>query len=105
MAKAHRWRDRFPLETIQKDQCHIEGDLAQRGGSNVRQRWWVLVRNIKLNNAISATNSFLPSSDIDICITTGGELKIPDDLNRVADVLGYEFLLIEISIKKMGSIF
>lgn len=34
-----------------------------------------------------ATNSFLPSSDIDICVLTGDRLSIPDDLNKVADIL------------------
>lgn len=47
--------------------------------------------NVQMFGSV-ATNSFLPSSDIDICVRTGKSIQIPEDLHRVADVLrGFHF--------------
>nr|CAD2179113.1 unnamed protein product [Meloidogyne enterolobii] len=47
--------------------------------------------NVQMFGSV-ATNSFLPSSDIDICVRTINSIQIPEDLHKVADVLkGFHF--------------
>lgn len=61
--------------------------VIQMFGS-VGMHFFVCFDNNKIN--ISASNSFLPSSDLDICVMTGNNrVSLPDDLYKVAEVFRY----------------